>query len=104
MKAVISVANIAAGVGKTTTAIHVAAEMALRGYDTVLIDADPQAEATTRLVEPGWVKFSVADVLLEPEPGRRFLPGERPISLAEVLAPTSLVAAPCTFDHQAGSG
>lgn len=92
MKAVISVANIAAGVGKTTTAIHVAAELALRGYDTILIDADPQGHATARLVEPGWVKFSLANVLLESEPSRRFLPGERPISLAEVLAPTSLMS------------
>jgi chromosome partitioning protein len=92
MKAVISVMNVAAGVGKTTTAIHVAAELALRGYDTILIDADPQAEATARLTEPGWVKFSVADVLLEQEPSRRFILGERPISLAEVLAPTSLMS------------
>src|SRR5918912_896584 len=92
MKAVISVANIAARVGKTTTAVHLAAELALRGYDTVLIDADPQAEATDHLVKPGWVKFSVADVLLDPEPSRRFLPGARNISLAQVLAPTSLMS------------
>jgi chromosome partitioning protein len=105
MKAVISVANIAARVGKTTTAVHLAAELALRGYDTVLIDADPQA--TERLVEPDWVKFSVADVLIEPEPSRRFLPGERNISLAEVLAPTSLMSlhvAPSTIRLAAVEG
>jgi chromosome partitioning protein len=92
MKAVISVANIAAGVGKTTTAIHVAAELALRGYDTILIDADPQAEATARLIEPAGVRFSVVDVLLAPEPSCHFLPRERLISLDEVLAPTSLMS------------
>jgi chromosome partitioning protein len=92
MKAVISVANIADGVGKTTTAIHLAAELALRGYDTILIDADPQAEATARLIEPDGVRLSVVDVLLAPEPSRHVSPGERPISLAEVLAPTSLMS------------
>jgi chromosome partitioning protein len=107
MKAVISVANIASGVGKTTTAIHVAAELALRGYDTILIDADPQAEATARLIKLDRVRFSVADVLLTPEPSRHFLPGERPISLAEVLVPTSLMSlhlAPSTIRLAAVDG
>jgi chromosome partitioning protein len=107
MKAVISVANVAAGVGKTTTAVHLAAELALRGYDTILIDADPQAEATARLIKPAEVKFSVADVLLAPGPSRHFLPGERHISLAEVLVPTSLMSlhlAPSTIRLAAVEG
>ncbi|MCA1612845.1 MAG: ParA family protein [Acidobacteria bacterium] len=107
MKAVISVANIAAGVGKTTTAINLAAELALRGYDTVLIDADPQAEATARLIDPDRVRFSVAEVLLAPESIRHCFPGERPISLAEVLAPTSLMSlhlAPSTIRLAAVEG
>jgi chromosome partitioning protein len=105
MKAVISVMNVAAGVGKTTIAIHLAAELALRGYDTIFIDADPQAKATARLVEPGGVRFSLADVLLEPS--RHFLPGERHISLAEILAPTSLMSlhlAPSTIRLAAVEG
>jgi chromosome partitioning protein len=107
MKAVISVMNVAAGVGKTTIAIHLAAELALRGYDTILIDADPQAEATARLVEPDGVRLSLADVLIEPGPSRHLLPGERHISLAEILAPTSLMSlhlAPSTIRLAAVEG
>lgn len=107
MKAVISVANVAAGVGKTTTAIHMAAELALRGYDTILIDADPQAEATARLVDPDDVKLSVADVLFVPEPRRRFYHGEQYISLADIVVPTGLMSlhlAPSTIRLAAVEG
>lgn len=92
MKAVITVANVAGGVGKTTTAIHVAAELALRGYDTILIDADPQAEATARLLDPDGVRLSFADVLFAPEPSRHFFSVERNVSLADVLVPTRLMS------------
>ncbi len=41
MKAVISLANVASGVGKTTLAVNLAVEFSARGHRTLLIDADP---------------------------------------------------------------
>lgn len=49
MGRVISVANQKGGVGKTTTAVNVAAGVALGGMRTLLVDLDPQCNATSAL-------------------------------------------------------
>lgn len=46
---VITLLNEKGGVGKTTLATHIAAGLALHGYQVVLIDADPQGNATSAL-------------------------------------------------------
>lgn len=108
MKAIISVANAARGVGKTTTAVHLAAELALRDFETLLIDADPQAEATAHLVDIESVRRSVADVLFTPEPrrhnGQSIGTG---IVLSDVLMPTAVARlrlAPATIRLAAAEG
>ena len=66
---IMAVANQKGGVGKTTTATNLGACLAELGHRTLLVDLDPQANATTGLgLDPRAIDVSMYDVLLHDVP------------------------------------
>lgn len=69
MSRVIAIANQKGGVGKTTTAINLGASLAVAERRTLIIDIDPQANATSGLgLERATIRASIYDVLIEGAP------------------------------------
>ncbi|KIL42881.1 sporulation initiation inhibitor Soj [Jeotgalibacillus alimentarius] len=94
MGRMIAIANQKGGVGKTTTSVNVSACLAYLGKKVLLVDMDPQGNATSGVgINKGDVDESIYDVLIEDVPAKDVIRGTSVENLYAIPATISLAGA-----------
>jgi chromosome partitioning protein len=94
MAKIIAIANQKGGVGKTTTAINLAASLAVLEYRTLLVDADPQANSTSGVgFDPRTVKTSIYECIINDVSARDIILETRTPNLSLLPSHIDLVGA-----------
>jgi chromosome partitioning protein len=89
---IIVVANQKGGVGKTTTCINLAAALAQRGCKTLLVDLDPQGNATLSFISPDSFERTIYEVLVDPDTDAAAVIQTTPLDDLDLLPATISVA------------
>jgi chromosome partitioning protein len=74
---IICTANFKGGVGKSTTTVNLAACMAYAGHTTLLVDCDPQANASEMFIAESDIEFDLRSIIVDQVPVDKVVQGTR---------------------------